>query len=78
MHLGPDEVLLTIEVAFSPGLTAEEVHVAVHRIERAISRVHPQVSRIFIEVESLAAAVAGAGSAPDDPAPDAAPDDPRA
>ena len=62
MHLGPDAVLLNIEVTFTPGLTAEEIHEAVHRIERRIGEPYPQVSRIFIEVEALTAAVAVAGS----------------
>ncbi len=51
MHLGPDEVLLNIEVQFTPGLPAEEIHHAVHRIERHIREPFPQVSRIFIEVD---------------------------
>ncbi len=51
MHLGPDEVLLNIEVQFTPGLPAEEIHRAVHRIERHIREPFPQVSRIFIEVD---------------------------
>jgi len=53
MHLGPEDVLLNIEVRFTPGLPAEEIHVAVHRIEEAVTARHPKVSRIFIEVESL-------------------------
>ena len=53
MHLGPDDVLLNIEVSFTPGLTAEEIHEAVHRIEERISGPYPEVSRIFIEVEAL-------------------------
>ena len=54
MHLGPDDVLLNIEVKFTPGLPAEEIHEAVHRIEERISVPYPEVSRIFIEVEALA------------------------
>jgi len=54
MHLGPDDVLLNIEAAFSPGMGAEEIHDAVHRIEQRINGPYPEVSRIFIEVEALA------------------------
>ena len=50
MHLGPEEVLLNIEVQFAPGSTAEAIHDAVRRIEDHISKPFPQVSRIFIEV----------------------------
>ena len=53
MHLGPDEVLLNIEVQFTPGLPAEQIHAAVHRIEARINEPYPEVSRIFIEVEAL-------------------------
>jgi cation diffusion facilitator family transporter len=55
MHLGPDDVLLNIEVLFTPGLPAEDIHAAVHRIEERISEPYPEVSRIFIEVEALRA-----------------------
>ncbi len=51
MHLGPDEVLLNIEVQFTEGLPAEAIHAAVHRIEECINGPYPEVSRIFIEVE---------------------------
>lgn len=53
MHLGPDDVLLNIEVQFTPGLPAEQIHTAVHRLERAITGRYPRVTKIFIEVESL-------------------------
>jgi cation diffusion facilitator family transporter len=52
MHLGPDEVLVNMEVQFSPRLAVEDVHAAIHRIERAISRPYPKVNRVFIEVEA--------------------------
>ena len=56
MHLGPEDVLLNIEVQFTPGLPAEQIHTAVHRIEERITARHPEVSRIFIEVEALRSA----------------------
>lgn len=55
MHLGPEDVLLNIEVQFTSGLPAEDIHTAVHRIEERITDAYPEVSRIFIEVESLRA-----------------------
>jgi divalent metal cation (Fe/Co/Zn/Cd) transporter len=67
MHLGPEEVLLNIEVLFTPGLPAEEIHAAVHRVEEAINGPYPEVSRIFIEVEALRGtteAVAGVDAGP--------------
>jgi divalent metal cation (Fe/Co/Zn/Cd) transporter len=66
MHLGPEEVLLNIEVQFTPGLPAEHIHAAVHRIEERINEPYPEVSRIFIEVEALRGAPqGGAGSGAD-------------
>ena len=53
MHLGPEDVLLNIEVQFTPGLAAEDIHTVVHRIEERITDSYPEVSRIFIEVEAL-------------------------
>ena len=57
MHLGPEDVLLNIEVQFTSGLPAEAIHTAIHRIERRVNEPYPEVSRIFIEVESLRARV---------------------
>ena len=57
MHLGPEDVLLNIEVQFTPGLPAEAIHTAVHRIEKGITGPYPEVSRIFIEVEALRGSV---------------------
>jgi cation diffusion facilitator family transporter len=59
MHLGPDDVLLNIEVQFTPGLPAEDIHTAVHRIEERITGPYPEVGRIFIEVEALRSAATG-------------------
>lgn len=51
MHLGPEEVLLNLEVQFAPHTSVEAIHQAVHRIEEHIREPFPQVNRIFIEVE---------------------------
>jgi cation diffusion facilitator family transporter len=56
MHLGPDEVLLNIEVQFVAGLPVEEIHAAIHRIEEGISGPFPEVNRIFVELEGNHAA----------------------
>ena len=50
MHLGPDDILLNVEVQFASGLPAEEIHASVRRIEEHIRRPFPEVRRIFIEV----------------------------
>jgi cation diffusion facilitator family transporter len=51
MHLGPQEVLLNLEVQFEPDLKVEDIHAAIHRIEERISKPHPEVTRVFIEVQ---------------------------
>ncbi|MEZ5317834.1 MAG: cation diffusion facilitator family transporter [Vicinamibacterales bacterium] len=70
MHLGPEEILLNLDVAFEPDLSSAELATAVRRLERAIRRAEPRVRHIFIE-----AGGAGAGTgnsrdeAGDGPAP---------
>jgi divalent metal cation (Fe/Co/Zn/Cd) transporter len=55
MHLGPHEVLLNIEIQFRRSLSGAEVEAAIDRVETAVRGQHPDVKRIFIEAESLAA-----------------------
>jgi cation diffusion facilitator family transporter len=55
MHLGPHEVLLNIEIQFRQSLSAAEMEAAIDRVESVIRGQHPDVKRIFIEAESLAA-----------------------
>jgi cation diffusion facilitator family transporter len=49
MYLGPDEVLLTLDVEFVPGLSAEETTAAVWRLESAIRSRYERIRRIYIE-----------------------------
>lgn len=53
MHLGPRELLLTMEIDFAPDLSAAEVTAAVDRLESQIRQNYPEVRHIFIEAESL-------------------------
>ncbi len=52
MHLGPEQVLLNIEVTFRSGISVEEVDAAVRRIENRIQLDYPQVTHIFVEVRN--------------------------
>lgn len=52
VHLGPDEILLTLGLRFRPGLGSREVMRAVGRIERRIREADARVSRVFVEPES--------------------------
>lgn len=56
MHLGPEEVLVNLDVEFRPGLTSSELTATVDRLEQQIRAAAPQVTRIFIEAEALAQA----------------------
>jgi len=53
MHLGPDEVLLNLEIDFRPDATAAEITAAIERLERDVRARHPEIGRIFIEAKSL-------------------------
>ncbi len=55
MQLGPDQVLLNMELRFRPGLTGEAVVAAVARIEKRIRTSHPSVRHIFIEAGGIGA-----------------------
>jgi cation diffusion facilitator family transporter len=49
MHLGPQSILINLEVELQPGTSADEYVNAVARIEEAIRRQYPAATRIFIE-----------------------------
>lgn len=53
MHFGPQEVLLNLDVQFREGLSSAELAASVDRMEKSIRQAHPEIKRIFIEVESL-------------------------
>ncbi|MEZ4869300.1 MAG: cation diffusion facilitator family transporter [Caldilineaceae bacterium] len=51
MHLGPNEVLLTLDLRFAPNLVGEEIANAIARVETAIREEHPQIEQIFVEAQ---------------------------
>jgi cation diffusion facilitator family transporter len=53
MHLGPEEVLLNLEIDFRPGLPPGQITESIQRLEEEIRRRHPEIQRIFIEARSL-------------------------
>jgi cation diffusion facilitator family transporter len=55
MHLGPDEVLVTLDVRFKTGVSSHDIALAVERIERRIREEFSVVKRIYIEARLLAA-----------------------
>ena len=52
LHLAPHEILLALSVDFADGLSSEEVEEAVSMLEVKIKRRYPEVTRVFIEVQS--------------------------
>ena len=64
MYLGPDEILLTLDVEFERDSTADEIVRAIARIETEIRQRYPKVIRIYIEARSISSAARqGADSA---------------
>jgi len=53
MHLGPQDVLLTLSVDFADKLTAGQVEEAISDLERQIKQAFPEITRVFVEAQSL-------------------------
>jgi cation diffusion facilitator family transporter len=53
MQLGPDQVLVNVDIRFRRGLDVQALELAIDRIEKSIRQKEPTVGRIFIEVDSL-------------------------
>ncbi|HEX7046097.1 MAG TPA: cation diffusion facilitator family transporter [Gammaproteobacteria bacterium] len=54
LHMGPYNVLLTIEVEFTNGTSTTDLALAIERIDKAIRQRHPEVSHVFLEAQSIA------------------------
>jgi len=53
MHMGPQEVLLNLEVILKPSVSAQEQLAAVARIEKAIRAQNPDIRRVFVEARAV-------------------------
>lgn len=53
LFLGPEEVMLTLEVRFRRELSASEVRAAILRLKRLVRREHPEIRRIYFAAESV-------------------------
>jgi cation diffusion facilitator family transporter len=53
LHMGPNTLILNMELTFDDALDAEEVAAAIDRVEQTIREAHPTVRFIFIEAGSL-------------------------
>jgi divalent metal cation (Fe/Co/Zn/Cd) transporter len=52
MHLGPNDVLLAMKVAFRPTLSVEQVEQATNELEARIRGALPHMRKIFVEADS--------------------------
>ncbi|OOY17922.1 cation diffusion facilitator family transporter [Thioclava sp. DLFJ4-1] len=53
MHFAPDQVLVNIELKMRTGLSPEAIFHAVEAVQKKIHEAHPEVSSVFLEIESL-------------------------
>lgn len=60
MYMGPNDMLLTLDIAFKPDVKETEVMRSIDRIEASVAHRFPQANRIFVEVESLRNVIAQA------------------
>lgn len=49
MHLGPDEILVNMDLVVEAGLSAADLERVTDRVEREITGLVPQATRVFIE-----------------------------
>jgi cation diffusion facilitator family transporter len=53
LYLGPEEVVLAIDLRFRAGTPVEEIRATFARLRRAINARYPRVRRIFIDTTSI-------------------------
>jgi divalent metal cation (Fe/Co/Zn/Cd) transporter len=51
MHIGPEDVLVTIDLEFDPGKSAEDLMEAVDHIQCSIRERFPAVKYVYIDPE---------------------------
>jgi len=54
MHMGPEDILVNLDLQFRDGLTTDDIEIAIDNIEKSIREAVPEVRKIFIEAESIA------------------------
>jgi cation diffusion facilitator family transporter len=64
MHVGPEEILVNIEIAFRDGLDTDGVEDAIRAVEAAVMEAVPQVGRIFVEPRRPVGATGGPAGDP--------------
>lgn len=66
MQLGPEHVLLAVNVKFRRGMNTQQIETSIDRIERHIQQADPTVERVFIEADRLENAKPGVHKDQDD------------
>lgn len=61
LHLGPDNILIALDVQFRDELTSDDIEESVDRLEKSIREAHPEVSHIFLEAETIRSALTRRG-----------------
>ncbi|MGD2037085.1 MAG: cation diffusion facilitator family transporter [Desulfobacterales bacterium] len=53
MHMGPEDILINMEVEFIDDLSTDQLEAAIDRIETNVKKAVPEATKIFIEAQSL-------------------------
>ncbi len=53
MHLGPDDILVNLDIEFKDELSTDEIERAIDKIETNLKEAVPAVKKIYIEAEAL-------------------------
>ena len=59
MHVGPEEVVVNLDLRFREELDAEGIAAAVDRLERSIKQTYPRIRYLFMETAALTAPAGG-------------------
>lgn len=52
LHRGPNDILLAVSIDFKDDITVGKVENTIYQLELAIKKQHPQVKRLYIEVQN--------------------------
>ncbi len=53
MYMGPDDLLINLDVYFKRGISYDQLHQAIRTIEKNIQSTYPECMRIYIESKSV-------------------------
>jgi cation diffusion facilitator family transporter len=54
MYVGPNDLLVNLDVAFRSGTDAPGMHAAIARVETALKAAYPEVRNVYVEAAALA------------------------